>query len=220
MTAVRTAHPPMLTRDHVIAVLRARHAREYAKVIDTLLRGGIRTIELTLSTEGAVEHLPEIIRGLESDAEIGIGTVTSREQAVAAIEAGAAFIVTPVISREVIEICTAASVPVYPGGLTPTELHHGWTMGASAVKVFPASMVGPEYVAHLRGPFPDIEVVPSGGVDRIAAIEWIRAGASAVSIGGPLIGDAFAGGDLAALAERAHRLGDEVRQAAADRAPR
>jgi 2-dehydro-3-deoxyphosphogluconate aldolase/(4S)-4-hydroxy-2-oxoglutarate aldolase len=105
---------------------------------------------------------------------------------------------------------TQRGVAIYPGGLTPTELFDGWAAGATAVKVFPASVVGPGYVSMLRGPFPDIQVVPSGGVDIDEAAAWVKAGALAVSLGGPLLGDAFKGGDLRRLAERATRLRNVV----------
>lgn len=98
---------------------------------------------------------------------------------------------------------TDAGVPIVPGGMTPTELFASWSAGASAVKVFPAGQVGPGYLKDLRGPFPDLVAVPSGGVDLAGAEAWLRAGAVAVSVGGPLLGDAFAGGDLSALRERA-----------------
>jgi 2-dehydro-3-deoxyphosphogluconate aldolase/(4S)-4-hydroxy-2-oxoglutarate aldolase len=94
-------------------------------------------------------------------------------------------------------------VPIVPGGFTPTELFASWSAGASAVKVFPAGRLGPGYLKDLRGPFPDIEVVPSGGVDLDSAAQWLAAGATAVSVGGPLLGDAFHGGDLDALRDRA-----------------
>ncbi len=104
-------------------------------------------------------------------------------------------------------------MPVFPGGLTPTELYRGWSAGASAVKLFPASAVGPGYIGQLLGPFPDIQIVPSGGVGIDDAAGWIAAGAVAVSLGGPLLGDVFTGGDVAALTDRALRLIELVRGA-------
>jgi 2-dehydro-3-deoxyphosphogluconate aldolase / (4S)-4-hydroxy-2-oxoglutarate aldolase len=106
---------------------------------------------------------------------------------------------------------------VFPGGLTPTELLGGWRAGATAVKVFPASTVGPGYISQLRGPFPEIQVIPSGGVGIEDAAAWISAGALAVSLGGPLLGDAFHGGGLAALTARAARVSSVVAEALAAR---
>ena len=213
----RPAPSTLLEATKVVAVLRAAHAREYAPVIEALERGGVRSIELTLSTAGVFEELPVLLEQFGSAMEIGVGTVTSVRDAEAALDRGAAFIITPTTDPDVVTTCTRRAVPIYPGGLTPTELHTGWQAGATAVKVFPASVVGPGYLAQLRGPFPDLEIVPSGGVSIDDAPAWIAAGALAVSLGGPLLGDAFAGGDLADLTARARRVRALVDQAGEDR---
>lgn len=205
-TILRPAPSQLLLDTRVIAVLRAKHAREYARVIEALVRGGVRSIELTLSTDGVFEELPNLRDSFGSSVEIGVGTVTSVEQAITAIEAGASYLVTPVTSSAIIDASVSRGVPIYPGGLTPTELLAGWSSGGTAVKVFPASVVGEGYVSMLRGPFPDIQVIPSGGVGIDDAARWIKAGALAVSVGGPLLGDAFTGGDLGQLTVRAARL--------------
>jgi len=204
--AARTPRSPILRGTKVIAVLRANNASEYAPVIEALHQGGVRSIEVTLTTPGVFAQLPMLKAHFGDDVELGVGTVTTALQAEAAIDAGAAYVVTPVTGPDVISFCTNRGVPVFPGGLTPTELHAGWTLGATAVKVFPASMFGPGYISQLRGPFPDLHVVPSGGVGIDDVPGWLRAGAVAVSLGGPLIGDAFAGGDLGKLTARAQRV--------------
>ncbi|WP_187976456.1 bifunctional 4-hydroxy-2-oxoglutarate aldolase/2-dehydro-3-deoxy-phosphogluconate aldolase [Mycetocola sp. JXN-3] len=219
VSPARTPLSPILTETPIVAVLRARHAREYAPVIEALVAGGVRSIELTLSTDGVFEHLPELIKNFGERAEIGVGTITSRDQAKRALDGGAAYLVTPITDLNIIAAATARRVPVFPGGLTPTELFSAWDAGATAVKLFPASTVGPGYIAQLRGPFPGIRVVPSGGIGVDDAAAWIRAGASAVSLGGPLLGDAFAGGDLAALTDRARRLVDNVADARGEARP-
>jgi 2-dehydro-3-deoxyphosphogluconate aldolase/(4S)-4-hydroxy-2-oxoglutarate aldolase len=212
--AARIAPSPLLSRTCVVAVLRASHARDYAPVIEALERGGVLSIELTLSTPGVWDELPALRQHFGSSVEIGVGTVTTAGEAETAIGLGAEYIVTPVMDHQIIAVCTTAGIPVFPGGLTPTELHTGWRHGATAVKVFPASTVGPGYVSQLRGPFPGIEVVPSGGVEIDDAPAWIKAGALAVSLGGPLLGDAFKGGSLPALTERARRVRNLVDEAA------
>jgi 2-dehydro-3-deoxyphosphogluconate aldolase/(4S)-4-hydroxy-2-oxoglutarate aldolase len=183
-------------------VLRAADARDYDSVVDTLAANGIRSIELTLSTPGTFEHLPAMIERVGTDVEIGIGTIVTADQARRAIDAGARYLVTPIINLEVIALAVQNAIPVFPGGLTPTELFSGWDAGATAVKIFPAETVGPQYGGHLRGPFPDIEFIPSGGVGLDDIPTWLKAGAVAVSLGGPLVGDALRGGSLDALAER------------------
>lgn len=205
-TAARRIHPSAaLLSSPVIAVLRAGRAVDYAPVVATLAQAGIRSIEVTLSTPGTLDHLERLRSSIPNEIEIGVGTVTNVVEAIAAIEAGADFLVTPVMDTLIIEASAAAGIPVYPGGLTPTELHAGWSAGATAVKVFPATVVGPDYVSQLRGPFPNIEVIPSGGVGIDEITAWMKAGALAVSLGGPLIGDAFHGGSMVSLRDRAER---------------
>jgi 2-dehydro-3-deoxyphosphogluconate aldolase/(4S)-4-hydroxy-2-oxoglutarate aldolase len=210
----RPAPSAILSDTRVVAVLRARHASDYAPVIEALRRGGVLSIELTLSTPGVWAELPRLQERFGDGLEIGVGTVTEAAHAETALDLGAAYIVTPVTDPDVIAACVRRGVPVYPGGLTPTELDAGWKLGATAVKVFPASTVGAGYVSQLRGPFPDIQVIPSGGVDIEDVPGWIKAGALAVSLGGPLLGDAFQGGDLQELTARARRVRDLVLQTA------
>lgn len=198
-----------------IAVMRAPHAGAYAPVVEALVHGGVLSIELTLSTPGVFDELPLLQQRFGDAAEFGVGTVTTVDEAARAIDAGATYLVTPVTDTAIIMAAVQRGVAIYPGGLTPTELFEGWSAGATAVKVFPASVVGPGYVPMLRGPFPDLQVVPSGGVDIDAAADWVKAGAVAVSLGGPLLGDAFKGGDLRRLTDRAARLRDVVGEARA-----
>lgn len=208
----RPAPSDVLCSTRAVAVLRANHASDYAPVIEALQRGGVLSIELTLSTPGVWEELPLLRERFGDGVEIGVGTVTDAADAQTALDLGAAYIVTPVTDPDVITVCVDRGAPVYPGGLTPTELHTGWKLGATAVKVFPASTVGSGYISQLRGPFPDIEVIPSGGVNIDDVPAWITAGAMAVSLGGPLLGDAFKGGDLQALTSRARRVRDLIEQ--------
>ncbi len=209
-TLLRPAPSAVLRATRVVAVLRAAHASEYAPIIEALQLGGVLSIELTLSTPGVWDELPRLQERFGDALEIGVGTVTAAAEAEIALDLGAAYLVTPVTDPDVIAVCVRRGVAVYPGGLTPTELHIGWKLGATAVKVFPASTVGAGYVSQLRGPFPDIQVIPSGGVDIGDVPDWIRAGALAVSLGGPLLGDAFKGGDLQELTARARRVRDLV----------
>ncbi|MBB5633706.1 2-dehydro-3-deoxyphosphogluconate aldolase/(4S)-4-hydroxy-2-oxoglutarate aldolase [Cryobacterium mesophilum] len=208
MTSPITRTDPSATlRDTpIIAVLRAKDAADYGPVVDTLAENGIRSIELTLSTPNTIELLPRLDAHAGPGIEIGVGTITDLDQAQRAIDAGAAYLVTPVVNVEVIALALRHGLPVYPGGLTPTELQSAWQAGATAVKIFPAETVGPQYGNHLRGPFPELRFVPSGGVLLDDVPAWLSAGATAVSLGGPLIGDALSGGSLEALAERAARV--------------
>ncbi|BAS18110.1 KHG/KDPG aldolase [Arthrobacter sp. Hiyo8] len=183
-TVSSPAPSAILLDTRVVAVLRAKHAKDYSPVIEALRVGGVLSIELTLSTPGVFEELPLLLDRFGDAVEIGVGTVTTPAEAETALDLGAAYIVTPITEPDVITACTRRGVPVFPGGLTPTELHTGWKLGATAVKLFPASTVGPGYISQLRGPFPDIQVVPSGGLTIEDVPAWIRAGALAVSLGG------------------------------------
>ena len=214
-TIERAPASQILLNTGTIAVMRARHASAYAPIVEALATGGVLSIELTLSTPGVFEELPLLQGRFGDTAEFGVGTVTTPDEARHAIDAGASYLVTPVTDLAIIATAVQHGIAVYPGGLTPTELFNGWSSGATAVKVFPASVVGPDYVSMLRGPFPDIQLVPSGGVDIIQASAWLKAGALAVSLGGPLLGDAFNGGDLRQLTERAIRLRNAVDEARA-----
>ena len=213
----RDAPSVILQANPVVAVLRAGHARDYAPVIAALAGGGVRSIELTLSTAGVFDLLPGLIGDFGDQVEIGVGTITTEAEAWQALDAGASFLVTPVTDVGIVRAAVERGIPVFPGGLTPTELLAGWRAGATAVKVFPASTVGTGYISQLRGPFPDLQVIPSGGVAIEDAPAWIRAGALAVSLGGPLIGDAFKGGDLGALTRRAERVSTLVAEALGSR---
>lgn len=198
----------VLLKSPIIAVLRARDAADYNAVIDTLAENGVYSVELTLSTPNTFEHLPNLVARGGAEVEIGLGTITSVQQAQRAIDAGARYLVTPVTNLDVVTLAVRNGIPVFPGGLTPTELFSAWQAGATAVKIFPAQTVGPRYGSHLRGPFPELQFVPSGGITLDDIPSWIRAGAVAVSLGGPLIGDALSGGSLTDLAERARRAVD------------
>jgi 2-dehydro-3-deoxyphosphogluconate aldolase/(4S)-4-hydroxy-2-oxoglutarate aldolase len=202
-TLARTQLPDRTATAKLIVVVRAADAADYDRVLDALIDAGIRSVELTLTTPGTIDRLPKLLTQFGDTADIGIGTVTDVPQLTAAVDAGAHYLVTPISDPELVDAANRSGVPIVPGGLTPTELFAAWRAGAAAVKVFPASQVGPGYVKDLRGPFPEIAVVPSGGVDLRNAVAWLAAGATAVSVGGPLLGDAVRGGDLGALRERA-----------------
>lgn len=196
--------PARTLSSKLVVVARASAAADYEPVLAALAQAGVQSVELTLTTPGTFDAFAALRSSFDGD--LGIGTVTTLDQLERAIEVGADYVVTPITSSALVERAVAADIPIIPGGLTPTELFSSWSAGASAVKIFPAGQVGPGYLKDLRGPFPDIAVVPSGGVDADSAAAWLAAGAVAVSVGGPLLGDAFRGGDLGALRERAGRF--------------
>jgi 2-dehydro-3-deoxyphosphogluconate aldolase / (4S)-4-hydroxy-2-oxoglutarate aldolase len=201
--ADRLGLTPQLRDTGVVAILRSGREEHLEAVSDTLAQSGITCLELTLTTPGALEALTRVRAGLDPAIAVGIGSVITAAQAVAALEAGADFLVSPGVCADVAREAARAGVACYPGGWTPTEIIAAWGLGVPAVKLFPAASGGPAHLRNLRGPLPDIPLVPTGGVDLTHIAAYIAAGAVAVGLGGPLIGDALDGGSLPALGERA-----------------
>ena len=191
----------------VVAILRAADAGRFLEVGRVLYEAGVRAVEVTLTSWGALEAFARLREELPSDALLGVGTVRSVGDAERAVEAGATYLIAPDFRPEVVSWAMERGVPVVPGALTPTEIAAAWGAGATAVKVFPVSAVGgPAYVKAVRAPLPEVPLVPTGGVGIDDLGAYLAAGAVAVGIGSPLLGDAGdPGGDLDALADRARR---------------
>jgi 2-dehydro-3-deoxyphosphogluconate aldolase / (4S)-4-hydroxy-2-oxoglutarate aldolase len=193
-----------LAATRVVAILRAENADRAETVVDVLVEAGVRCLELTLTTRGALEVVERLAARVPRDVEVGVGTVLTAGDVDRSVDAGATFVVSPSVEPEVIAAALRRRVASYPGAFTPTEIVAAWKAGASAVKLFPAGQLGPGYLKDVRAPLPDIPVVPTGGVDIASVDAWLAAGAVAVGMGGPLIGDALdPDGDLGALAQRA-----------------
>ena len=191
----------------VVAILRAENASRAEAVVDVLLENGIRSLELTLTTKGALGVVERLAARVPNGTDVGVGTVLTAEEVERAVDAGARFVVSPSVDVAVIEAATKHGIASYPGAFTPTEIHAAWTAGASAVKLFPAGALGPGYLKAVRAPLPDIPLVPTGGIALEAVGAWLDAGATAVGLGNPLIGDALSSdGDLDALAQRARAV--------------
>lgn len=199
----------------LIAVLRADDSRHLPGIAHALVEAGITAIEVTLTTPGAVAVLAELARDFDDAAIVGAGTVLTVEQAEQCVAAGAHFLVSPAVSPEVMDVARAAGLVPLPGTFTPTEILAAQRTGARAVKLFPASVVGPAIVPALHGPFPDVAIIPTGGVGIGDIGDWIGAGAAAVGLGGSLLGSAVHDGADAALRERARRAADALAQARA-----
>ncbi|WP_406064523.1 bifunctional 4-hydroxy-2-oxoglutarate aldolase/2-dehydro-3-deoxy-phosphogluconate aldolase [Streptomyces sp. NBC_01077] len=196
----------------VIAILRSTSATRFAEVTDTLLASGIRAAEFTLTTPGVLDALREYAADAPPGLALGAGTVTTPAEAQAAVAAGATYLITPTTSTEVIAEAARLDVPVLPGAYTPTEILTAWRAGATMVKLFPAATGGPAYLRAVRAPLPHIPLVPTGGIGAGDAPAYLAAGAAALGIGSPLVGDACEGGSLAALGERAAAFLDGIRR--------
>jgi 2-dehydro-3-deoxyphosphogluconate aldolase / (4S)-4-hydroxy-2-oxoglutarate aldolase len=169
-----------LAEARVIGVVRAADAESAVRAADALIERGIRAIELTFTTPGVERALAELA---DRDVLLGAGTVTEEAQIEAAADAGAQFLVSPGSPPKLVEAMAKTGRTVIAGCLTPTEIMGAVSAGAHAVKLFPASAVGPAYVAALRGPFPQLKVIPTGGIRPDDVNRWIEAGAIAVGIG-------------------------------------
>lgn len=204
----------------IIALLRLPSATDLLAAAGALRDGGIPAIEFALSSPGALGVLERARAALGRDAVVGMGTVLTKDQARDAIRAGAEFLAAPTLNLEVLRAGIDAGVPVIPGALTPTEIVHAWELGASLVKVFPVSTVGPRYIADLRGPLPHIPMVPAGGVSLANVAAFIQAGAAAVGVGGELVPpEALGRQALREIARRAREIVDAVQKARERGAP-
>ncbi len=172
----------------VVPVVRTSTAEAAIKSIEAIHRGGVRAAEITMTVPGAIRALEKVADQFGDSIVLGAGTVLDPETARACMLAGAQFFVTPALNLKTIEIAQRYSCPIMPGALTPTEVVTAWEAGADVVKVFPASAVGgAKYIKALKGPFPQIEMIPTGGVNLETAADFLKAGACAVAVGGELI---------------------------------
>jgi 2-dehydro-3-deoxyphosphogluconate aldolase/(4S)-4-hydroxy-2-oxoglutarate aldolase len=171
----------------VVAIMRANSSDQLLAAADAVKAGGVNAIEVTMTTPGAIDVIKQATARYGDDVLFGVGSVLDPETARAAILAGAQFVVCPTLNLETIEICKRYSVPVVPGAFTATEVITAWAAGADMVKIFPASIGGPSLIKALKGPLPQVKLVPVGGVNLDTTADFIRAGASVVGVGGSLV---------------------------------
>jgi 2-dehydro-3-deoxyphosphogluconate aldolase/(4S)-4-hydroxy-2-oxoglutarate aldolase len=211
MTAARRQRADVLSMARtigIIPVIRASSADAAMRVIEALVSAGLPVAEVTMTVPNAIEAIAAASRRFGSDVLIAAGTITDGATARRAIEAGAEMIVSPCLVTEVIDVAKSKDVAVVSGALTPTEILAAVTAGADLVKVFPANSVGgPAYLRALRGPFPDLQLVPTGGVTLDNVGDFFRAGAVAVGVGGELVSrELLDKGDYAAISGVAARF--------------
>ncbi len=203
-----------ITSTGVVAVIRMKDTERLKKVIEAVHAGGVTSIEITMTVPGAIEVIRSLAASGPAGVLLGSGTVTDASTASAAIDAGARFIVGPIFSPEVVALCRKRDTAVMPGCFSPTEIYTAWKAGADIVKVFPATSLGPKYFKDLHGPFPDIRLMPTGGVTIDNVGEWIQAGAVAVGIGSDLLDKkAIEENRFEVLTERARRMVTNFRTA-------
>ena len=197
----------------IVAVVRSESSASLVKVVEALAEGGVSAAEVTFTVPDAVEVIRQVRREVGDAVVLGAGTVLDPETARAALLAGAEYIVAPTVHPEVIRLCRRYDKAVMPGAFTPTEILTAWEAGADVVKVFPADVGGPAYLKAIRGPLPQIRLMPTGGVDLTTAENFLKAGACCLGVGGALVDPkAIAAGDFARIRSLAEQYTAIVRR--------
>ena len=171
----------------IVAVVRASESQQLVDVVKALADGGVTVAEITMTVPGALDVVRAARKELGERVLLGAGTILDAETARAALLAGAEFLVSPTLNLEVIRMCRRYDKIVMPGAFTPTEILTAWEAGADIVKVFPADVVGPAFFKAIRGPLPQVRVMPTGGVDLKTATAFLAAGACCLGVGGQLV---------------------------------
>lgn len=217
MNEQRRAVAAAVEQAGIVAIIRMKEPEKVRAVFEAIAEGGVTVIEVTMSVPGAIDLIRQLAASLPTGCILGAGTVLDADTAARVIDAGASFVVSPVLRREVIDACQARDAAVMPGCFSPTEILDAWEAGADVVKVFPATALGPGYLKDIRGPLPQVKLMPTGGVTLDNAGDWIRAGAVAVGVGTALLdAAAVASGNYAQLRANAERIVRSVRGARGD----
>ena len=196
----------------IVPIVRTSNAEMAINAVEAVYEGGIPCVEITMTVDGAIKALEAVADRYGDKIILGAGTVLDPETARSCMLAGAQFFVTPALNTRTIEMAKRYSKPIFPGALTPTEVLTAWEAGADGVKIFPCSAVGgAKYIKALKGPFPQIEMVPTGGVNLETIGDFIGAGSSAVGVGGELIDNkSCSDGNYKVITERARKFQEAV----------
>jgi 2-dehydro-3-deoxyphosphogluconate aldolase/(4S)-4-hydroxy-2-oxoglutarate aldolase len=197
----------------VVAVVRSESSESLLQVVRALADGGVTAAEITFTVPDAIEVIRRVRHEIGDAVVLGAGTVLDAETARAALLAGAEYIVSPIVNLDVIRLCRRYDKVVMPGAFTPTEVVAAWEAGADVVKIFPADVGGPAFLKALRGPLPQVRLMPTGGVDLATAEAFLKAGACCLGVGGSLVDPkAVAAGDHARIRGLAAQYVELVRQ--------
>lgn len=197
----------------VVAVVRAESSEQALKISDACLKGGVTAIEMTFTVPGAVEVIKDLVKTYQNgEMIIGAGTVLDAETARAAILAGAQFIVSPSLNLDTIKLCNRYQIPVMPGTATVKDIVEAMEAGVDIVKAFPGESLGTKFIKAVKGPLPQANIMPTGGVSLENAAEWIQAGCVAIGVGGSLTAGAKTG-DYQSITDKAKKFVEVVRTA-------
>jgi 2-dehydro-3-deoxyphosphogluconate aldolase / (4S)-4-hydroxy-2-oxoglutarate aldolase len=204
-----------LRQSGVVAIIRTENPEDLVSVSKALGNGGVNFVEITMTIPGALEIIRDAVAQLkDTGVYIGVGTVLDAQTARAAIIAGAQFVVSPGFDPETVRVCNTYGVVVMPGAFTPNEILQAWKGGADVVKVFPADIGGPDYLKTIKEPLPQIELLPTKGVDFGTAAAYIKAGAIAVGTGSALVNKALiAARNYTQITDNAKKFAQIVREA-------
>ena len=190
----------------IVAVVRSPDSQQLVEVVHALAEGGVTVAEITMTVPDALDVVRQVRNSLGDRVLLGAGTILDAETARAALLAGAEYLVAPTLNLDVIRLCQRYDKLVMPGAFTPTEILAAWEAGADIVKVFPADVVGPAFFKALRGPLPQVRLMPTGGVDLTTAADFLKAGACCLGIGSQLVEPkAVAAGDFERIRELARQ---------------
>lgn len=170
----------------IIGIIRHLSTDEIRQILPVYQAAGLTTIEITMNTAGAETSIQEALNQYSNTLNVGAGTVCTEDDLEKALDAGAQFIVTPIINKKIIRTCAKKGIPIFPGAFTPSEIYKAWTLGASMVKVFPTTTLGPNYIKDLKAPLSQIDLVPTGGITLENMSDFLNAGASGLGIGSHL----------------------------------
>lgn len=170
----------------LVGIIRNIAMDDIVKILPIFREAGLTTVEITMNTPDAAKMIRYALENESDGLNIGAGTVCTKDDLKEALKAGAQFIVTPVINKKVIKSCVKKEIPIFPGAFTPTEIYNAWTLGASMVKIYPATSLGPEYIKDLKAPMNQLKLLPTGGVSLENMSAFLKAGANGLGIGGQL----------------------------------
>jgi 2-dehydro-3-deoxyphosphogluconate aldolase/(4S)-4-hydroxy-2-oxoglutarate aldolase len=182
----RTFSRELFEKAPLVGIIRNVSPDDIKRILPIYREVGLTTIEITMNTPGATDIIRYAIENEGEGLNIGAGTVCTKDDLEIALEAGAQFIVTPIINKKVIKSCVKKGIPVFPGAFTPTEIYNAWTLGATMVKIYPATSLGPEYIKDLKAPMRQLKLLPTGGVGLENMSAFLKAGANGLGIGGQL----------------------------------
>lgn len=198
----------------IIAVVRAKSPEQALKIAEACREGGITSIEITMTVPGAIDVIKQVASTYSKDEIlVGAGTVLDAETARAAMLAGAEYIVSPYLNEEVVRISNRYQKICMPGAMSIKEIVEAMEAGADVVKLFPGSLFGPKAIKAIKGPLPQAELIPTGGVSLDNVDEWIKAGAAAVGVGGDLTKEAIQKNDYSIITQKARQFVEKIKKA-------